>query len=165
MNNKIYSRFSPAPKVRVLFDGERGRSRAKQSFKGEADVNTIMARYVKTGVMVDSPSTREPMYGDFSDGADLMSVQCRIVAVNDYFAGLPSDVCEMFSNSPAKMLDFVADPGNDAEAVALGLKEAPPAAPTSEPPPPDVTPPAVEPPVQPAVPPAVVPAEPETGEA
>jgi len=119
-------------KIRSLFDGSRVpvaldfdgvKSLAHQSFKGEADVNNIMSRYTKTGLLVDPsiPRSRSPQYGDFTSGNDFTSIQRRVAAVNQAFEALDSDIRKMFDNDPSKMLDFISNPANAAEAFKLGL--------------------------------------------
>lgn len=100
-------------------DFSKTKSRTKQSFKDEANVNNIMAQYVRTGVM--PAGNRQPKYGDFSTGEDLRSVMDRVVAAELDFAALPSDIRTKFENSAVNLLDFLADPKNEEEAIALGL--------------------------------------------
>lgn len=93
--------------------------RVKQSFKDECDINAIMARYNRTGIL---PQSRiGALYGDVSaltsyqDGLDLVS------RIDDAFAALPSAVRARFGNSPENLLDFLGDKRNLDEAVRLGL--------------------------------------------
>lgn len=102
----------------------------QQSFAEEADINFIMARYERTGVLVDPTkvSMREASFGDFSEGLDYMETQNRLLAGQAAFASLPAKVRERFRNDPAELVEFVSDEANRAEAVSLGLV-APPEAP------------------------------------
>lgn len=119
------------PKINSLFDrpafaGFRcvGVSLTQQSFKAEADVNTIMARYARTGFLVDpatAGSGRSPQYGDFSSGDDFRSVQDRLVVVKTVFAALPANVRDVLGNDPANMLDLMSNPESRDDAIALGL--------------------------------------------
>lgn len=115
---------------RFLFDRKPGLdfsksvSRTKQSFSKDADINTIMAKYYKTGLLVDPTvvSSRRPMFGDFSDIGDFHALQLRIASVENRFNLLPSVVRNRFKNDPSLLLSFLADPNNDDEAVKLGLR-------------------------------------------
>lgn len=93
--------------------------RVKQAFKDECDINSIMARYNRTGIL---PQSRiGALYGDVSaltsyqDGLDLVS------RIDDAFAALPAAVRARFGNSPENLLDFLGDKRNLDEAVRLGL--------------------------------------------
>lgn len=118
---EIKSRFDKPAQVAVKCEDE---SRTKQSFAKEADINTIMARYRKTGLLVDPAalnSSRQAVYGDFSDGTDFQEFQNRIAAVQSAFGCLSASMRSRFKNDPAVLLDFIADPANAAEALELGL--------------------------------------------
>ena len=65
------------------------------------------------------------MFGDFSNGTDLMTVQNKIAAANNDFSHLPADVRAKFQNSVAVMLDWMAKPENKDEAIKLGLMAKP----------------------------------------
>lgn len=107
-------------------------SRTKQSFAAECDINTIMRRYVSTGVVPGN--ARVGRYGDFSNVGDYLEAQSVILEANQQFKALPANVRERFKNNPALMLEFVADKANVEEARKLGLlKEETPAPPVVEP--------------------------------
>lgn len=118
--------FDRGVAVKVSFSGtdKRVLSRAKQSFSKDADINNIMGRYRRTGVLVD-PTTvnvyRRPNYGDFSDLVDLPVLLDRIREADRSFMVLPASVRERFDNDVSKLLDFVSDDKNVEEAVKLEL--------------------------------------------
>lgn len=125
MSVLIQSRYSRRPAAGLSFDdSSRCRSRAKQSFAKEADINHIMARYMKTGILVDpalAGSARRPMYGDFFNSADFLAMQNSLACVRSVFDQLPASVRAEFSNDAARMLDFISDPANLDRAISLGL--------------------------------------------
>lgn len=108
----------------LVFDPNdpNSRSRTKQSFAKEADINNIMKRASKTGVLIDPAfvSNRRPYFGDFSDVDFRVNVD-RISQVNQAFMCLPAEVRSRFANDPGLLLDFVADSKNADEARKLGL--------------------------------------------
>lgn len=106
----------------------------KQYFREECDINKIVARGVERGYLVDplTASNRKPMFGDFTNGCDFMSVQNKIASVNNEFSMLPAYIRSRFENNPSKLLDFLSDDKNDAEAIKLGLKSPAAQAPTVE---------------------------------
>lgn len=100
------------------------RSVTNQSDRDAADINSIMARYEKTGMIPDAltGALRTPMYGDFTLLPDFHTAQVNIARTKEAFAALPAGVRARFENDPAKLIDFLADSKNDVEAVKLGLK-------------------------------------------
>lgn len=106
-------------------------SAALQSFKDDADINCIIARYENTGVLVDPtvPVSRTPQFGDFSAMPSYQEAQNVIVAANNAFNDLPAKIRERFGNDPAAYFDFVQSlkEGSDeyVEAVSLGIIDKP----------------------------------------
>ena len=102
-----------------------------QSFKDDADINSIIARYENTGVLVDPsvPVSRTPSFGDFSDLPTYQDAQNVIVAANNAFYSLSSKIRERFGNDPAAFYQFVQSlrKGSDdyVEAVRLGIVNEP----------------------------------------
>ena len=102
-----------------------------QSFKDDADINCIIARYENTGVLVDPtvPVSRTPEFGDFSDMPDYQTAQNVIIAAKNAFDTLSAKIRERFHNDPAAYYDFVRNlkKGSDeyVEAVNLGIINEP----------------------------------------
>lgn len=95
-------------------------SMTQQHFKEEADVNSILEKYRKTG-MVTHINQRQPKYGDFSNMQDLRQNLDLVMSANDQFLSLPSRVRREFNNDPAELVEFLADPSNHEKAIELGL--------------------------------------------
>lgn len=105
-------------------DSAAVRSRTHQSFSKDADINVIMGKYRKTGVLVDPTlvsSSRRPQFGDFSDLPDYSVMMSRMVRAQQDFLSLPAELRARFSNDVGQCLDFLADPKNVEEAVKLSL--------------------------------------------
>lgn len=102
-----------------------------QSFKDDADINCIIARYENTGVLVDPsiPVSRTPNFGDYSELPTYQEAQNVIVAATLAFNSLSAKIRERFGNDPAAYFDFVRNlkKGSDAydEAIALGIVDRP----------------------------------------
>lgn len=107
--------------------GEAIPSMTKQSFRDECDINSIMARYEKDGV-VDHLARVPAQWGDFTDALDYHSAMSIVVQAEERFAALPASVRKRFGNDPAQMLEFLEDPDNRLEAIELGLVDPPPKA-------------------------------------
>lgn len=117
-----YTDVDRPPRVRVECDPKEKKTRQSEA-KG-CDVNEIMARYEKTGVL--PVVSREPFYADVSTLGDYRSVVENVRQAEDYFARLPASVRSRFDNDAAAFLDFVSA-GNREELEELGLLEkAPP---------------------------------------
>lgn len=69
------------------------------------------------------PSASQPMQGDFSTEKDFLEVQDQIAQANQSFQAMPSSIRNRFGNNPGKLLNFLEDPANHAEAIKLGLME------------------------------------------
>lgn len=103
---------------------------AKQSFKEECDINTIVRRFNVTGEL--PTDVRMPTFGDFTGVKDFHSAANAIAAANEAFDAMPAEVRARFRNDPALFVDFCSDEGNREEAVKLGLVK--PRAPLAHPP-------------------------------
>lgn len=126
---KFNSRYSvTGEKPGIKFDQP---SQTLQSFKDDADINCIIARFENTGVLVDPtvPVSRVPQFGDFSEMPSYQEAQNVIVAATNAFGSLPSKIRERFGNDPAAYFQFVQSlkEGSDeyAEAIRLGIIDKP----------------------------------------
>jgi phage internal scaffolding protein len=102
----------------------------EQHHSEQCDVNTILATYMKTGVL--PPIDTNARYGDLSD-FDYQSMQNQIANANSLFEQLPENVRHKFGNEPYRFLNFVQDEKNYDELVEMGLANNPlPASPEDE---------------------------------
>jgi len=98
---------------------------AKQSFKEECDINTIVKRF-GLGYELPTDGIRMPTYGDFT-GINNFHDAMNVVAQNaEQFELLPAELRARFDNQPGKFVDFCLDENNRPEIRKLGLlsKEA-----------------------------------------
>jgi len=91
----------------------------EQAHKDECDVNNIIKKYDKTG-LINHVSKINAMYGDVSP-IDFKSAQDMLIDVRRKFDEMPSDIRKRFRNSPYEMLKFLSDPENRNEAIKIGL--------------------------------------------
>lgn len=114
------------PRRRVALSFKDSVRRTKQAFVQECDINHIMARYKKTGI-IDHVRPSAGMFGDFTEVPDFATAQELVIQAEASFMQLPSKVRDRFSNDPGKFLAFFEDPENfkDASVVSefkkLGL--------------------------------------------
>lgn len=94
-------------------------SLTQQQFAEEADINTIVNRFLKTGVL-PTPNTF-PQYVDFEGVFDYQSAMNLVRAADESFMRMEAKVRSRFNNSPQEFLEFFANPENVKEAIRLGL--------------------------------------------
>jgi len=91
----------------------------EQNHKDETDINQIVRKYNKTG-LIDHLNQFEKQYGDMT-GYDYQDAMNTIAAANTMFEGLPSAIRNKFDNGPAKFINFVDDEANADKLVEMGL--------------------------------------------
>lgn len=64
---------------------------AKQNFKEQCDVNKIVEVFLRTGKLISSNS-RQPRYGDFSQGLDFRLAMNAGLLAERYYQSLPSEI-------------------------------------------------------------------------
>lgn len=114
---KIKKPFDPSEKVQVNTGNE---SFVQQQFKDSTDVNKILAKFRRTGV-VDHANQYQGQYGDFSDVTDYHTAMTIVAEADEMFMGLPSQVRKLFSNDPGEFLEFAENPENRHKMIELGL--------------------------------------------
>lgn len=112
-------RTAYGPKLKVQHHTPPNTGRTKQSFKDECDINKIMSRFEKTGVL-DFATRYEPRYADVT-GVSFSAAMDVVAQANSMFHAMPARVRDRFQNDPGKFFDFVQNPNNREEAEALGL--------------------------------------------
>lgn len=132
--NGVSSAFVQHEPVDVHFldaEGKPEASRTRQEFSEECDINRIMARFEKTGV-VDAFGTKVPQYIDVSEIVDLQTALEIVRTAQDAFNSLPATIRASFDNDPVRFVEFAEDPANLGQLRDWGL-----ARPAETPSPPD----------------------------
>lgn len=125
------TRFTVEARPVVVTPGEE--KRTKSEFAKDCDINLIMARYKKTGLLPESARAAAAQYGDFSELPTFAEMQERTMAANELFAALPATVRKQFDNDPGQFL-AAADTKEGRELmVKLGLGKPVEAQPPSQP--------------------------------
>lgn len=102
-----------------------GGTRLTQShMEGVTDVNKIMDRFHKTGVLASGTrqSGRKPMFLNLT-GQSYHEMLVQLQSVQGSFASLPAKVRKRFAHNPENLLTFLEDDKNLQEAMNLGLLE------------------------------------------
>lgn len=130
---KVNGEWPDGKRVRPVVDCSNDLVLTTQSDRKEADINELIKRMEKAGMQTKLNSS-EPFYGDVSEFNGLQDAIIKVQEANELFMGMSASVRERFDNDPVKMVEFLADPANRAEAEQLGMvvkQEEPEAAPSS----------------------------------
>nr|WAE43905.1 MAG: internal scaffolding protein [Microviridae sp.] len=95
-------------------------SRTHQSFSAECNINNIIKKYKKSGVLTHVTS-QVASYGDYSAVPDFHEAMNIVAKAQQDFDLLPALVRKRFANDPAQFLDAVGNPDNFDEMKELGL--------------------------------------------
>lgn len=91
----------------------------QQQFRDECDINEIVRRFGLTGEMPDD--FRAPVSGDFTDIPDFKTAMDAVTGAHTEFMRMPPELRARFLNDPQRLLEFVSNDANRAEAEALGI--------------------------------------------
>lgn len=115
LNKLIRNKFSTRKPVVV----DTGPGLTKQNHKDECNVNLILARYQKTGV-IEHRQEFEAQYDD-ATGVDFQEAMNLVISAENMFKELPSTVRKEFENDPGKFMTFVNNPENMEKMIEMGL--------------------------------------------
>lgn len=95
-------------------------SLTRSEFVQDCDINAIMARYVRTGIL-DHATSLIPAFADVSALGDYATLKGKLEIASNAFLELPAKLRDMVGNDPANFLSFVADPENSSVLAEYGL--------------------------------------------
>lgn len=101
-----------------------GNSDTPQDKLNQCDINRIMARAKKNGIMPNF-NQRKLIYADFASLPTYQESLNKVIAMENEFQSLPAKTRKEFDNDPQKLLDFVLDPKNEEKAIELQLLPKP----------------------------------------
>lgn len=125
---KLYNLSERSKKNAILFQQP---SLAKQEFKDECDIKSIMAKFEKTGVL-DHQAKHEGRYGDFTTAPQYHEAMNIVAEADDMFKSIPSHIRALFSNDASEFLEFAQNPDNVEDMIEMGLAKRPPVLSTDE---------------------------------
>lgn len=98
-----------------------GGKMTQQHMAAATDINRIMDKHLRTGVLGTGVSNgRQPRF-DFVSGESFHEMLLKVQEAQGAFATLPAKVRRRFANNPENLIRFLADEKNLAEAIELGL--------------------------------------------
>ena len=93
----------------------------QQHFQDDCDINRIIERFTKTGILPEIASNFE--FADVSDVPSYQEAMHFIMDAQDQFMELPAKLRKEFDNDPGQFLAFMEDSNNYERAIELGLIE------------------------------------------
>ena len=105
---------------RVTLDFVVDDGQTKQEFAEDCDVNAILKRFEKTGI-IDHVSRIDGKYGDFTAAVDYHTALNMVQEAGEMFMSLPASIRAEFENDPGLFLDYATDPENEDGMRELGL--------------------------------------------
>lgn len=118
----VRNKFSPVQKKPAVVADD---GRTQQHFKDQCDINILLAKYRKTGIMEHVTRAKE-RYGDFTQyGSDLAADLDRVAKAKQTFEMLPAELRNQFKNSIPGFFNFVQDPKNFDQCVKWGIYDKP----------------------------------------
>ncbi len=116
-----------------------GPSRTKQSFRDEVNINSIIRRFERNG-MVTHLNKTAPFFGDVSGITGYQDAMNKVIEAKQLFMKMSPDVREKFKNNPENMIQYLSDDKNKEEAIKLGIIKKPIEPPKPQTPKPTPTP-------------------------
>ncbi len=99
-------------------------TRTLQAHKDESDINLIMAKYIRSGV-IEHGNANSQRYG-FAPAVDFREALELINEAETQFAGLPSAIRSKFDNSAEAFLAFCEQPDAVSKLVEMGVETSKP---------------------------------------
>lgn len=120
----IRTTYSEKTRSRITF---KDRSLTKQASKKECDINFIISKFQKTGLLTHTRE-HEGQYADFEESNfhDAMNI---VTTAQSMFESVPSSIREQFHNDPGEFIEFATNPENQQALFDLGLSDNPPTLP------------------------------------
>jgi phage internal scaffolding protein len=104
-------------------DGNQKIGRTEQHHKSDVDINNILRKYDKTGLIVHVNKAVAD-YGDYTEVNEYKENLNAVMNAQNMFNELPSHIRKRFANDPGEFIEFVTNPDNAQEMVDLGLADA-----------------------------------------
>ena len=118
MSIEIKKKYDQTKKIALDFKGQL--SKTKQSFHDETNINKIMERYNKTGILPNLIK-QNPKYGDFTEASTYQESLNTVLFAQEQFNALSAKIRNRFHNDPTELLKFVSDAKNLEEMYELGM--------------------------------------------
>lgn len=115
MNGKI-------PKMRKLRTIFELPSKTEQDHKDKCDLNNKVARARN---QQEQKYAKKMFFGDFTDAKDYHDAMNSVIKARNSFNSLDPKIRLRFENNPLKLMEFLQNDNNRAEAIELGFVDPP----------------------------------------
>lgn len=95
-------------------------SLVRSEFRDDCDINKIMARFTKTG-LITHLNTAQAAFADVSELGDYTAIHNRLLAAQEAFMSLPAHIRKDMDHDPSKFEAYLADPENADKLLKAGL--------------------------------------------
>lgn len=119
---------------RTAYDGKRvntsdvdftdTESMTEQCHKNDCDINTIIRKYDKTG-LITHVNQAVARYGDFTLVNEYQENLQMVINAQVAFDELPAHIRKKFGNDPGAFFEFATDPSNLDKMIEFGLANKP----------------------------------------
>jgi len=104
--------------------GEILPSMTKQSEMDACDIHNVLKQFSPAGLQqLIAENQARGQYADVPESVDYQEALNTVIAAETAFSSLPAKVRERFYNDPARFLQFMGNPDNVEEMIALGLAD------------------------------------------
>lgn len=107
---------------KVTKEGEK--SPVQQQFEEQSNINNIMKKYHATG-MITHLNRKQGQYADMTQVKDYATSLQTVIDAQNAFMTLDSSIRKRFQNNPQELINFLKNPKNKDEAIALGIVNKP----------------------------------------
>lgn len=114
----VRNKFSPRVAVIAPEDPDGGLT--QQHFKEAVDINNILAKYRKTGIMEHVKLAKE-RYGDFTELGEYAVHLDKVAKAQQAFESLPAELRNQFNNSIPGFFEYVMKEENYDQCVKWGI--------------------------------------------
>lgn len=110
-----------APSRRVSISFTDSVQKAAQEFKEDVNINSIVAKFKKSGLLGDPERLKMARYGDLTQVPDYAEMMNRVIAAREAFLSLPPELRAKYDNDPGKLIKGLQSKEGQELAVKLGL--------------------------------------------
>lgn len=122
LNPNFQLAYGGPARIRPTVDCSVEESYTQQQFKDDCDINKILAKFRRTGVLTHV-TQYQPQYGEVPSG-DYAEAMRTVATAQTLFQELPAHLRKEFNHDAEQFLSFVQNPDNAERAAELGLQLA-----------------------------------------
>lgn len=113
-----------SPRIAVIAPADPDGGLTQQHFKEAVDINNILAKYRKTGIIEHVKLAKE-RYGDFTELGEYAVHLDKVAKAQQAFESLPAELRNQFKNSIPGFFEYIQKEENFDQCVQWGIFEKP----------------------------------------